>query len=203
VECHINTKTYVQCNWFSHCKTQENSGYTWGYSKIHPHIYICTSILPTYTMCTTFKWMSHFSDNKYLSTSVLKYPFSAILNRAFSFIRLSEIRWQITENFDPNIICSSLKTWEVSSWFMEIALVLALCTSALVWKCSLFVWSLLMKIYIHMKELRSPVSQIDLYNNYGIWHPSWVLKFLCNVNTFLLTDELPQKMIPYITKDWK
>jgi hypothetical protein len=38
--CHINTKAYVQYNWSYH--TRKHSGYTWGYSKIHPHIYINT-----------------------------------------------------------------------------------------------------------------------------------------------------------------
>jgi sterol desaturase/sphingolipid hydroxylase (fatty acid hydroxylase superfamily) len=45
--------------------------------------------------------------------------FSAILNLAFSFIRL-EIRWQIIEKFDPYTF---LKAWDVSSWFMEVVLV--------------------------------------------------------------------------------
>jgi hypothetical protein len=31
-------------------------------------IYIHTSVLPTYAICTSFNWMSHFLDNKYSST---------------------------------------------------------------------------------------------------------------------------------------
>jgi hypothetical protein len=51
------------------------------------------------------------------------YCFSANLNCAFFIHKTFEIRWQIIENFDPSIIYAFVKAWQVSSWFMEIALV--------------------------------------------------------------------------------
>jgi hypothetical protein len=70
--------------------TQENAGVT--HEAIQKYIHTYTSVLLTYAIYTTFKWMSHFLDNKYLSTEqiecVFKYHFSSILNCAFSFSRL-------------------------------------------------------------------------------------------------------------------
>jgi hypothetical protein len=49
-------------------------------------------LLSSYAIYTTFKWTSHFLDNRYSSTEyngcLFKHPFSTILNPAFSFIRL-------------------------------------------------------------------------------------------------------------------
>jgi hypothetical protein len=46
----------------------------------------------------------------------------------FSIHKTYEIRWQIIENYYPSIICVFLKAREVSSWFMEIMLVLCINT---------------------------------------------------------------------------
>jgi hypothetical protein len=59
-----------------------------------------------------------------------KYSFSAILNHAFSFIRFLGSDGRLMEILIPAYVHG------VSSWFMEIVLVLTLCTSALVRKCS-------------------------------------------------------------------
>jgi hypothetical protein len=50
---------------FSHKKTQENTVAT--HKAIQKYIHIYTSILSTKSIYTTFKWMSHFLDNKYAS----------------------------------------------------------------------------------------------------------------------------------------
>jgi hypothetical protein len=99
---------------FSHKKTQENTVVT--HKAIQKYIHIYTPILLTYAIYTIFKWMSHFLNYKYSSTEynecLFKYRFST-----------SEIRWKITENFDPSIICVFLKAQEVNSWFMKLVLV--------------------------------------------------------------------------------
>jgi hypothetical protein len=46
--------------------TQENTVVT--HEAIQKYIHIYTSILSTYAIYTTFKWMSHFLDDKYSST---------------------------------------------------------------------------------------------------------------------------------------
>jgi hypothetical protein len=47
---------------FSHKKTQENTVVT--HEAIQKYIHIYTSILSNYAICTTFKWLSHFSDDE-------------------------------------------------------------------------------------------------------------------------------------------
>jgi hypothetical protein len=46
--------------------TQENTVVT--HEAIQKYINVHTAILLTYAIYTTFKWMSHFLDNKYSST---------------------------------------------------------------------------------------------------------------------------------------
>jgi hypothetical protein len=80
--CYINTK--IELN-FSHKKTQENTVAT--HEAIQKYIHIYTSNLLTYAIYTTFKWMSHFLDNKnslpMKNECVFKYHFSATLNHTF------------------------------------------------------------------------------------------------------------------------
>jgi hypothetical protein len=71
--------------------TQENTVVT--HDAIQKHIHIYTPILSTYAIYTTFKWVSHFLDNRYSSARaecVFGHRFGAILNRVFSFMRLSK-----------------------------------------------------------------------------------------------------------------
>jgi hypothetical protein len=61
--CHTNTKTYVQCNWSFHTKKkQEKTVVT--HEAIQKYIHIYTSVLWTYAICNTFKWMSQFLGGK-------------------------------------------------------------------------------------------------------------------------------------------
>jgi ribosome biogenesis protein Tsr3 len=46
--------------------TQKNTVVT--HEAIQTYIYIYTPIMSTYALSTTFKWTSHFLDNKYSST---------------------------------------------------------------------------------------------------------------------------------------
>jgi hypothetical protein len=75
---------------FPHKKTQQNT--VVAHEAVQKYIHIYTSILSSYAIYTTFKWMSQFLDSKYSSTEwnecVFKYYSGAILNPAFSFIRL-------------------------------------------------------------------------------------------------------------------
>jgi hypothetical protein len=64
MSCKNKNKCMVQLR-FSHKKTQENTVVT--HKAIQKYIHIYTSILSTYAICTTFKWMSHFLDYKYSS----------------------------------------------------------------------------------------------------------------------------------------
>jgi hypothetical protein len=51
---------------FSHKKILENTVVK--HEAIQKYIPIYTSIMSTYAIHTTFKWMNHFLDNKYSST---------------------------------------------------------------------------------------------------------------------------------------
>jgi uncharacterized membrane protein len=59
--CHINTKTYVQYNWSF--QTRKYGGYTDEAVQKYNHKY--TSVLSTYVIYTTSRWMSNFLHNKY------------------------------------------------------------------------------------------------------------------------------------------
>jgi hypothetical protein len=65
-------------------------------------------------------------------------------------------------------------------------------------------WSSLMRIYIHMEELRiSNLLNWLLHEFLGLT-PAINLKiFFCKVNIFLLLDKLLQKIIPYFIMEWK
>jgi hypothetical protein len=67
----------------SHEKTEENAVVT--HEALQKYVHIYTSIVSTYAVYTSYKQVSNFLDNKYAST---EYRFSAILNHAFSFVRL-------------------------------------------------------------------------------------------------------------------
>jgi hypothetical protein len=75
--CHVNTQTCVEQLKFSHKKTQENTVVT--HKAIQKYIHIYASILSTYAIYTTFKWMSHFSDNKYSLTECSECVFKYVL----------------------------------------------------------------------------------------------------------------------------
>jgi hypothetical protein len=83
--CHTNTKTCTVQLKFSPKKTQEYAGVT--HEAIQKCIHINTSALSTYAFDTGLKWVSQFLDNRRECVCVFKSHYSAILNRAFSFIR--------------------------------------------------------------------------------------------------------------------
>jgi hypothetical protein len=54
-----------------------------------------------------------------------------------------------------------------------------------------------MRIYIHMEELRSLLNRL-LHEFVGLSPASNLRIVFCKVHIFLLLEELPQKIIPYL-----
>jgi hypothetical protein len=125
--------------------------------------------------------------------------------------KIFDIRWQVIEDFDPSIVCTFLKAWEVSSWFMKTVLVSCVKTVKTVYICiglktfNVIYDDVYKRIYIYSHG-RDKICNLLNRSLQELWDltPIMILTvFLCNVNTFLLLDELPQKIIPYFIKEWK
>jgi hypothetical protein len=120
---------------FSHTKTQEKRVVI--HKAIQKYIYLYRSILSTYAIYTIFKRRSNFYTINVHRQSKLSVCLSivSVLFKSCVFIHKAfEIRWQITENFDPSIICAFLEAWKVSSWFMKTMLVSCVNTVYKAWQ---------------------------------------------------------------------
>jgi hypothetical protein len=71
----------------------KQGSYTYGYLKVNPHVYAMLSI---YAFYITFKWMSHFLDNRHSSTESNERVF--VLVAAIFNHKAFEVRWQVSED---------------------------------------------------------------------------------------------------------
>jgi hypothetical protein len=121
--------------------------------------------------------------------------------------KIFQIRWKVIKNLDPRIIYVFWKheRLAVGLWRYCLCLVCIMCTLALVWKCSsLFV----MKFISKNIDSRGRLKICSLWNRplQELWDMTPTISliiFFCNVDTFLLSDGLPLKIIPYFIKEWK
>jgi hypothetical protein len=115
-------------------------------------------------------WESQFLNNEH-SSAELKYGFDVSLNNASLVIKPLRSGGRILE-CSPREMRLCERTREGSTWFIRrgLCLVLTLCASAQVWKCSLLF------VTNFMNAKRSDLQSLT-------WHPLTIWRFcFCNVN---------------------
>jgi hypothetical protein len=146
-----------------------------------------------------FTQPSHYPNNTYSSTEhykcVNKYPFSAILNRAFSFIKLLISDGSLLKILIPVYYALFWKHERLAVGLCRpyLCFVLRLCTSASVWKSStLFVMKFISE-YIYSHGIVKICSLLNKFLQ-GLWDLTPIMSLTCNRSTFCCQMIYPRKL---------